>query len=375
MPGNPYWNAGVKTLLHFNGADNGTTITCAKGKTWTAYGNARTKTGTKKYGAAALFCDGSGDYVKTAASADWLFGTDPLTVEGWVYIVDHSAVDGSGWRVAQICSNLSGSGGGFAAMILGDGSATGTGLRWEDKYGGSATGGNAVGTISHNQWHHVCWCREGGTIYMGLDGAILGTSSISTGRNLGSSSTELWVGGQNVSSWAHYLNGYLDDFQVIKGAAIYKDAYQPPPAELPEYDRYSAGNITESTPHTDWIVRAHRLDTGALIAEVNVTGASYELPCMVGGTGYVNPIVTWIIQKCGSLWSAAAAKLAGDYAIPTDPESTPYVFECTTGGTTGDTEPNWDTTPGNTTNDGSAVWTCKGRMVAPRMQGPLIARI
>lgn len=37
-----------------------------------------------------------------------------------------------------------------------------------------------------------------------------------------------------------------------------------------------------------------------------------------------------------------------------------YVFECTTAGTSADPgPPSWDVTPGNTTNDGTAVWTCR----------------
>lgn len=36
-------------------------------------------------------------------------------------------------------------------------------------------------------------------------------------------------------------------------------------------------------------------------------------------------------------------------------------FECTTAGITGVTEPTWDTTPGNTTNDGTVVWTARAK--------------
>jgi len=36
-----------------------------------------------------------------------------------------------------------------------------------------------------------------------------------------------------------------------------------------------------------------------------------------------------------------------------------YVYECTTAGTSGSSEPTWPTTPGNTVNDGDVVWTCR----------------
>lgn len=39
------------------------------------------------------------------------------------------------------------------------------------------------------------------------------------------------------------------------------------------------------------------------------------------------------------------------------------VFECTTAGTSGGSEPSWDLTIGNTTADNTAVWTCKGETI------------
>ena len=35
------------------------------------------------------------------------------------------------------------------------------------------------------------------------------------------------------------------------------------------------------------------------------------------------------------------------------------VYECTTGGTSGAAEPTWNSTPGQTTNDGTVVWTTR----------------
>ncbi len=56
----------------------------------------------------------------------------------------------------------------------------------------------------------------------------------------------------------------------------------------------------------------------------------------------------------------------GEFRRPYDPVTKGLVvigqqypiFRCTTGGLTGTVEPTWDTTIGNTTTDGAAVWTC-----------------
>jgi len=56
-------------------------------------------------------------------------------------------------------------------------------------------------------------------------------------------------------------------------------------------------------------------------------------------------------------WAATTA-YALKAAVRASSDNNLY-FECTTSGTTGGTEPTWDTTVGNTTTDGTAVWTTR----------------
>ena len=54
-----------------------------------------------------------------------------------------------------------------------------------------------------------------------------------------------------------------------------------------------------------------------------------------------------------SAWVASTA-----YSLNVTVKSTAGdVYKCTTAGTSGSSEPTWDTTVGNTTNDGTVVWT------------------
>ena len=65
----------------------------------------------------------------------------------------------------------------------------------------------------------------------------------------------------------------------------------------------------------------------------------------------------------GADWAASTAKSSGDRVVPTRAYGTAaakgYVYECTTAGTTGGSEPTWNTTVGGTTSDGTAVWTTR----------------
>ena len=46
-------------------------------------------------------------------------------------------------------------------------------------------------------------------------------------------------------------------------------------------------------------------------------------------------------------------------------EDTGYRYECTTAGTTGETEPAWPTEVDATVSDGTVTWTCKAKVASP----------
>ncbi len=62
-------------------------------------------------------------------------------------------------------------------------------------------------------------------------------------------------------------------------------------------------------------------------------------------------------------WTLTTAYVLGDFVTSVAGNPT-LLFECTTAGTSGATEPVWDLTPGNTTADGSVVWTTRSAAMA-----------
>jgi hypothetical protein len=182
------------------------------------------------------------------------------------------------------------------------------------------------------------------------------------------------IGGTTTASYNMYLNGYIDDVRITKGTARYTADYTVPDAPFPAYTKYVAGSLTEASDHDEFTIRTHRLDTGAFLTETTATGSSYEISCCPAATknDYAGEVMVSAWPKMGAKWIANTAYAAGTYAFPTAAGTTPYIFKCTTAGTShSTTEPTWDDTPGNTTSDGSVTWTCQGRMLQPILHGPL----
>ena len=77
----------VSLLLHGDGTNGSTTIvdSSSSTKAVTAFGDAQISTAQSKFGGASIAFDGNGDYLTIPPSAKFEFGTDPFTVEFWIY--------------------------------------------------------------------------------------------------------------------------------------------------------------------------------------------------------------------------------------------------------------------------------------------------
>ena len=159
--------------------------------------------------------DGSGDYVSAASSADFGFGTGDFTIEGWYYqttATNYSILFATGNSSSGIGSHMR-SNGNITITV------PGTTVSHEF---------TSVYTPTINVWYHVAVVRNGSTITVYLNGESVGSASNSLNYN---SANKINIGMDGNSSSAAF-NGYVSDFRVVKGTAVYTSAFTPPTSPL-----------------------------------------------------------------------------------------------------------------------------------------------
>ena len=163
------------------------------------------------YGGSGYF-NGSTDYLSLTASTVLQFGSNPYTIEGWIYQTSRS---GSPF----ICGGVF-SGTGFQLGIDSSGYI----------YGSVPAVSNltpATIAISLNTWTHFALVRTStstnGTAYY-INGVAAGTVTDST--NYSGTATTFNVATTNNSS-LYVITGYLSNFRIVKGTAIAPPAGGP----------------------------------------------------------------------------------------------------------------------------------------------------
>ena len=217
----------TKLLLHMDGSDNGTTFTDACGKTATVYGNSCTKTAQKKFGTASGYFDGNGDSVNFADCEDWNFGAGDFTIDFWVRMVGAGA---SGYNCFVANSGVAGN--------------YGWGIQHDTGKLGFYYTTDGTNTLnirpnwvpSYDTWYHVAACRSGSVLYLFVDGSLIGSGTI-TG-SVFHSTTGLEIG--NCGGWlAGSTYGYIDEFRVTKGRALWTAPFTVPAAAYAPTDLYT----------------------------------------------------------------------------------------------------------------------------------------
>lgn len=86
-----------------------------------------------------------------------------------------------------------------------------------------------------------------------------------------------------------------------------------------------SGSVTIAGDPDDWIAVAWDADTHAYAGVAAVSGGAYEITGLTAGKAYV----VGCRPKSGPVWAAERTTAEGDYTLPSDPITTPYLFRAT----------------------------------------------
>jgi Concanavalin A-like lectin/glucanases superfamily len=205
-----------------------TVIYARTAKTVTAVNNAQVSTAQSKFGGASALFDGTGDYLQTNTSSDYLLGTGDFTVECWFRIAGNSAQAQDGNRYASLFAitngNLAANSVGLSLVILGNSSTTGTGIQL---YKNTNTEENITATVSISQttWHHAAVSKSGSSVRIFFNGTQVGSTT--TSNTIWGSSTFFGrVGRLFDTGFIDDINGHIDELR-LSNTARYTSSFTP----------------------------------------------------------------------------------------------------------------------------------------------------
>jgi hypothetical protein len=218
-PSTDEYFANVSLLLHMDGSNGSTTFTDSSSNalTVTASGDAQISTAQSKFGGAAGYFDGSGDYVTVTHSSVLDLGSGDFVIEMSIRPADLSyrfmlgaTVNSGSYLMLAINPTTSGQ------IWMGR-----SGVDWPLQFSGHS--------LSTNTWAHLAITRSGSTNRLFIDGTQVG-SSITDSTSWSADSAGMLVGFQSGGSpW----NGYIDDLRITKGVARYTANFTAPTAAFP----------------------------------------------------------------------------------------------------------------------------------------------
>ena len=161
------------------------------------------------------YFDGTGDYITTASSTAFAFGTGNWTCEAWVYLNAYTT------GAQTVLFNPS-----TGNENIDIGGTTNNPGRFT-YYNGSTAVVGVSGNVPLLQWVHLAVVRNGTTVTLFVNGNSVSSGTISAPNNTAALSYS--IGGNSSSSW---INGYISNARIVKGVAVYTGNFTPPTSPL-----------------------------------------------------------------------------------------------------------------------------------------------
>lgn len=207
-------------LLHFEGADLSTTFTDDSGKTWTRTGTPVISTSQFQFGAASGRFDAANRYITSPAHDEFDLTAD-FTVECWFRT--GATIGAAGiWTLGSGVTDVAR----IQLDTVNVAPSPSVSVRMKTDTG-SYTATSAAGVIVAATWHHIAVTRAGNTLRVFVDGALAAATTVA-GKPL--TDKKFRVGQTWAPGSSSNAAGYIDEFRVRKGEALYTAPFTPPAA-------------------------------------------------------------------------------------------------------------------------------------------------
>ena len=165
----------------------------------------------------SVFFDGTGDYLQISDSTDFTMGSGDYTIEGWFYLEDVSSRRFYGQRASD-ASQLQ--------FLLETNSSSVLVYYFSIGDTNYSVTGNA---LAANRWYHIAVTRSGNVHTLYVDGTSVATRTQS--GSLDDRAQPFSIGRQG-NYTAETFSGYISNFRICKGHAVYKSNFAVPTREL-----------------------------------------------------------------------------------------------------------------------------------------------
>jgi hypothetical protein len=163
------------------------------------------------------FISSVNSYVQAPASTDWAVGTGDFTVEWFSYQTTLTQFQ----RVFTV--------GDYPAIDFGVSIESGTFYFWSG--GDFDNDYSSASATTTNTWYHWAVVRSGTTLSVYRDGSLRGLTVTNT-DNINDSSTPFVVGNTNTYATNAAFVGYITNFRLVKGLAVYTGNFTVPTSAL-----------------------------------------------------------------------------------------------------------------------------------------------
>ena len=246
--------------------------------------------------------DGSSQYLNTPSNTAFTFGTGDFTIEAWI--------NGLSFATNRILVDLRSATLTVAPWIL----ISSTDIRYNvagSQYIGSS------GPLSTNQWYHIAAVRNSGSTKLYVNGSQVGSTYADTNNYVG---TIAWVGGYNNGAAGGFFSGYISNFRIVKGVAVYTGDFTPPQSHLTAIPgtillTCQSSTLVDNSTNAFTITNTGSVPTYkppySSFYAANFSGSNRLTSTKTGGwlTSAIHTVECWVYLKA---YTATASCIAGE---------------------------------------------------------------